>query len=390
MALDVLEQIQEQCCHDDLLQQQQQQQQQQRENAADEVVAPQQHEVDTFLREAVNSRNRITVLRLEQEIERFARNMSELDLLLKPMQSSYERLAAHRIAQHYGLQSMVVSASFPKVSRILLVKTSETRLPSVRLADIPLESLATDKPVSAPNEKIAIKQRASRVSNGEGLNGSAESGRNPPKTMEEREEEYDKARARIFNSGDSANAFNGEIGISDLVDRQKVPESSSPTRGLISPSGGEGKSQPANSNRVAIFRDREKDMKDPDYDRSYKRYPQLLDPSASAIFPALQRMYSPINVYDKYPHLDGPWAPQLQVEQSTYMPTLPFRGPRVESCYPDVSYAHYGQNHSDAYWQCQRFPAQAHTGHYTHLKDGFPYSFQHGLQSTMSLGTLGR
>lgn len=386
MALDALEQIQEQCCHGDLLQPQPQQQ---KGNDADEVIAPQQHEVDTFLREAVNSRNRITVLRLEQEIERFARNSSQPDLLLKPMQSSYERLAAHRIAQHYGMQSMVVSASFPKVSRILLVKTVETRLPSIRLADIPLEDMALEKPVSLPNEKIAIKQRASRTSSAEGLNGSADSGKTPPKTMEEREEEYDKARARIFNSGDAAHAFYGETVTADVADRQKVLESSSPSRGLTSP-GGEGKSQLANGNRVAIFRDREKDMKDPDYDRSYKRYPQSLEPGTSAMFPTLQRMYSPVNVYEKYTRLDVPWGHQLQVDQSTYLPALPFRGPRVESCYPDVPYMHYGQGHSDAFWQCQRLPALAHTGHYNHLKDGFPYSFQHGLQSTTSLGTLGR
>ncbi|MCO5550043.1 hypothetical protein L7F22_003520 [Adiantum nelumboides] len=389
MALDVLEQIQEQRCYGDLLQQPQQQHQQQKENAVDEDVEPQQHEVDTFLREAVNSRNRITVLRLEQEIERFARNTTEPDLLLKPMQSSYERLAAHRIAQHYGLQSMVVSASFPKVSRILLVKTPETRLPSIRLADIPLESVATDRSLSASNEKIAIKQRANRALNADGLSGSGESERTPPKTMEEREEEYDKARARIFNSGDIANAVNGETGIADGVDRQKVLESSSPPRSLVL-SSGEIKCQLASLNRVAIFRDREKDMKDPDYDRSFKRYPQLLDPGASVIFPTMQRVYPPINIYDKYARLDGSWAPQLQVEQSTFMPALPFRGPRIELCYPDGSYVHYGHNHSDAYWQCQRFPAHAYNGQYNQLKDGFSYSFQHDLQSTTSLGTLER
>lgn len=379
MALDVLEQIQEQSCHGDLLQTPSPQ------HAAEEGSTSQQ-QVDTFLREAVNSRNRITVLRLEQEIEKFARNPNLQDLLLKAMHSSYERLAAHRIAQHYGLQSMVVSASFPKVSRILLVKTSESRLPSVRLADIPLEGASTDKSASVPKEKFAIKQRDNRALNADGSNGSADSGRIPPKTMEEREEEYDKARARIFNSGDAASPVLGEIGVSEVAESLKVLESALSSRSLSSPTG-EGKSQSSSSNRVAIFRDREKDMKDPDYDRSFKRYPQPLDPGASSLFPSLQRMYTPVNVYDKYTRLDGPWGPQLQADQSPYMTALHFRGPWVESGYPDPSYIHYGQGHSDAYLQCPRFPA--HSGHYSHIKDGFPYSFQ-GLQSTTSLGALGR
>ncbi|KAH7315325.1 hypothetical protein KP509_21G044300 [Ceratopteris richardii] len=302
------------------------------------------------------------------------------------MQSSYERLAAHRIAQHYGLQSMVVTASFPKVSRILLVKTPNSKLPSIRLADIPVEGAVSEKSVSLTNERIAIMQRE-RTTNVEGLNGSAESGRTPPKTMEEREVEYDKARARIFSS-DAASAVNGDDIVSDELDMQKMLESSLSSR-IQTSQGGEGKNQHVSSNRVAIFRDREKDMKDPDYDRSYKRYVQPLEPSTSAIFATLYRMYSPVNnMYDKYNRFNGPWSPQGQVDQPTYMPAVHFRGPRVDSSYPDISYVHYGQGHSDAYWQCQRFPA--HMAQYAQLKDGSPQSFQHGLQLPTSLGTLGR
>ncbi|KAH7291930.1 hypothetical protein KP509_29G042600 [Ceratopteris richardii] len=301
------------------------------------------------------------------------------------MQSSYERLAAHRIAQHYGLQSMVVSALFPKVSRILLVKTPDSKLPSIKLADLPFEGSALEKSAFTTNEKIAIKQRESRDTGGMGLNGSSESGRLTPKTMEEREVEYDRARARIFNSADAATETHGDTGASDEVDRQKVVESS--LQGKVASPGSEGKIQTINTNRVAIFRDREKDMKDPDYDRSYRRYLQPLE-QAGVVFPSLHRVYPPINAYDKYTRFDGPWGHQLQVDQSSYVPPLHVRGPRVESCYPDLSYLPHGQGHSDAYWQCQRFPP--HFGHYAQLKNGFPYSCQHGLQSSTSLGALGR
>ncbi|WOK97799.1 R3H domain-containing protein 2-like [Canna indica] len=49
-----------------------------------------------------------------------------------------------------------------------------------------------------------------------------------------------------------------------------------------------------NASRVAIFRDREKDLSDPDYDRSYQKCPlfsfftQLLSPLISSqLFPAM-------------------------------------------------------------------------------------------------------
>eukprot|EP00249_Psilotum_nudum_P009417 c21921_g1_i1 orf=2-430(-) len=55
--------------------------------------------VDSFLKEALqNSRDRLTILRLEQEVERFMRNQKQQQLEFQPMPSSYLRLVAHRVA----------------------------------------------------------------------------------------------------------------------------------------------------------------------------------------------------------------------------------------------------------------------------------------------------
>jgi cobalamin biosynthesis protein CobT len=214
------------------------------------------------------------VLRLEQEIERFARNPKQQDLLLKPMASSYERLAAHRVAQHYGLQSMVVASLSPSTSRILLVKTSsECKLPSIRLMDIPSENATQEK--SGLGEKFAIKKRENSASGAGSLHNSGEKGRFQMKSVEEREEEYDKARARIFSpNSDRSNPMDENNRVSNATSPKKeeenVSECSSDLQSFNIRSG--EKSPSINSSRVAIFRDREKDMKDPDYNRNYKRY----------------------------------------------------------------------------------------------------------------------
>ena len=98
--------------------------------------------------------------------------------------------------------------------------------------------------------------------------------------MEEREEEYDKARARIFSPNrDSSNLMDESNRILDAASPKRAEENlaeySSDAR-AFNVRFGEERSPLINSSRVAIFRDREKDMKDPDYDRNYKRYVECL------------------------------------------------------------------------------------------------------------------
>lgn len=138
-----------------------------------------------------------SVLRLEQDVERFIRNPSMQILEFQPMPSSYLRLAAHRVAQHYYLQSMVVDSGSTEGTRIVARKTSETRFPSLRLVDLPVEDHHEDKTVVPPMMpmKVAIKQRPRRGGhdNGDG-NSPYGSKLNPSKSVEERKEEYNKVQ----------------------------------------------------------------------------------------------------------------------------------------------------------------------------------------------------
>lgn len=241
------------------------------------------------------------VLRMEQDVEKFIRDPTQQQLEFQQLPTSYLRLAAHRVAQHYSLQSMVLlDNSLPdgSGSRIIVRKSSECRLPLIRLADIPVSSPSEESSVI----KVAIKQRPQKRSQivNSGSSNSFKTGNS--KSVEERKEEYNKARARIFNSSINIGSVVGgkpeseqrlqdhplhcSLGISKMEEKS-VPSITDVNSGigLIDSSTSSSRSarsrteEPIGRNktnsRVAIFRDREVDRKDPDYDRSYDRYVTL-------------------------------------------------------------------------------------------------------------------
>lgn len=238
------------------------------------------------------------VLRMEQEILKFIRDPRRTDYEFNGLPTSYLRLAAHRLAQHYFLQSIAIpDNSLPDGtgSRIILRKTSsECRLPAVRLADIPV-NLPQEENISVA--KVAIKQRPQKNLHGMNSSSAHSSRENLQKSVEERKEEYNKARARIFNNSNSSNATDGrsaeEVTLPSTLHRSTSLELNASNRmgqgaeitlerslTTTSASSRSNRSkidkEPAvnrnrQNNRVAIFRDRESERKDPDYDRSYDR-----------------------------------------------------------------------------------------------------------------------
>lgn len=238
------------------------------------------------------------VLRMEQDVEKFIHDPTQQQLEFQQLPTSYLRLAAHRVAQHYSLQSMVLlDSSSPdgSGSRIIVRKTSEYRLPPIRLADIPVNLPSEDSSVV----KVAIKQRPQKRSQNVNNANSNSLKASNSKSVEERKEEYNKARARIFNSsinisgstsGKQENELtlqdssqHSSLGISKMDDKSVsgipdinsgrgfIDSSTSGVRAARSRTEKEPVVRYKPNNRVAIFRDREVDRKDPDYDRSYER-----------------------------------------------------------------------------------------------------------------------
>ncbi|CAM0953169.1 unnamed protein product [Alopecurus aequalis] len=333
-----------------------QEQQRQDPAGADDLVS----QVDQFLREALEKpRERLSVLRMEQEILKFIHDPRQTQYEFQGLPTSYLRLAAHRLAQHYFLQSIALpDTSLPDgtSSRIILRKTSpECRLPAVRLADIPV-NLPQEE--SSTVTKVAIKQRPQKNYHG-GAGAGANSNRgNLQKSVEERKEEYNKARARIFSSSTGgSNSPDGrpvdEVILPSTLHRSTSLELNSNTRysevseatlerSLTSTSSSSranrsriDREPPVNrggrqGNRVAIFRDRDSDRKDPDYDRSYDRYMQRFDPGFGFNGGAytIQPLYAPAVTYNtEFPQLGSPQMSPVPVEQQPHPMAQHMPGP---------------------------------------------------------------
>ncbi|XP_047047208.1 R3H domain-containing protein 2-like [Lolium rigidum] len=313
--------------------------------SADDLVA----QVDQFLREALEKpRERLSVLRMEQDILKFIHDPRQAQFEFQGLPTSYLRLAAHRLAQHYFLQSIAMpDPSLPDgtSSRIILRKTSaECRLPTIRLADIPVNLPQED--TSAVAAKVAIKQRPQKNHHGGAGAGANLSKGNLQKSVEERKEEYNKARARIFSTtSGGSDAPDGrpveEVILPNTLHRSTSLELNSNTRyaqvseptlerSLTSTSSSSrsnrsriDKEPPLSrgrqgNNRVAIFRDRDSERKDPDYDRSYDRYMQRFDPGFGFNGGAytIQPLYAPAVTYNtEFPQLGSPQMSPVAVEQ---------------------------------------------------------------------------
>ncbi|KAF5733686.1 R3H domain-containing protein 2-like isoform X1 [Tripterygium wilfordii] len=388
------------------------------------------NQVDQFLREALqNPRERLSVLRMEQAVEKFIRDPNQQQLEFPQLPTSYLRLAAHRVAQHYSLHSMVLSdnnLSDSSGSRIIVCKTSECRLPLIRLADIPVNLPAEEGGVV----KVAIKQRPQKQSQTFGNSNSNSSKKNNSRSMEERKEEYNRARARIFNSSNSSGGSgkmeiepklpdtsrHGSSGISRLEEKSSsglpdvnagrcpIESSTSTSRSTRGRSEKEPASRYQPNNRVAIFRDCEVERKDPDYDRSYDRYMQRFDPGfgfngGSYI---MQPMYTPAVTYNtEFPQLGLTHRPQISVEhQSRSLPqhlpgpwTAPSSPAGIGYGHPETMMPSFNPNHvgsrptSAIYLHSPQYPCQRPGLPYIHHEHAHPpFAQSHQQQADASFG----
>ncbi|ESW15799.1 hypothetical protein PHAVU_007G103200 [Phaseolus vulgaris] len=336
------------------------------DKVSDDVV----NQVDQFLREAIqNPRERLSILRMEQDVENFIRDPTQQQLEFKQLPTSYLRLAAHRVAQHYSLQSMVLlDNSLPdgSGSRIIVRKTSEYKLPVIRLADIPVKLSSENSAVM----KVAIKQRPQKRTQMLSNANSNSMKNSNSKSVEERKEEYNRARARIFSSSSNGgpvvgkpdcesrpqdNSLHVSLGVPRVEDKSASVSDVNSGRGLVESSTNTNRARSRaekepvgryrQNNRVAIFRDREVDRKDPDYDRSYdSRYMQRFDPGFgfNGGSYAIQPMYTAVLNYNtEFPQLGSTHRPQLSAEHQPRPPLQHIPGPWAAQSTPaGIGYGH--------------------------------------------------
>ncbi|KAL3623721.1 hypothetical protein CASFOL_032537 [Castilleja foliolosa] len=274
--------------------------------------------VDPFLVEALqNPRHRLTILRMELDIRKFMQNPYTPQFEFPHFPTSYIRLAAHRVAQHYGLQTMVQDNSGDGQGiGILVIKKPESMFPAICLSDVPAKESENDK---LDKIKIVIRPRPKASSNNANGLGNKSS---PVRSVEERKEEYDRARARIFSSPAGYEMEDvTDQGVSQV--RNLNVNENEVSRNLdVDVDKNLYTREVGNYSRVAILRDREKDRTDPDYNRSYDRYVRSIpNPQSFNIAPFNAPNFQPPFVhYDPvFPQLGQTPAPQASLNYRSPM-----------------------------------------------------------------------
>ncbi|CAG8707580.1 20434_t:CDS:2 [Gigaspora margarita] len=158
--------------------------------------------LDGFLLAALkNPKDRLFLLKLDREMERFINEKNHTRLEFPPM-NSYQRLIVHRVAQYFKLSHVVDSSG----KAVVLYKSSDTQIPILRFSDL----LEQEEEKPEKSVKIMRRQQINAQSQlrSTGDSDSNSEGERKILTIEEREAAYQKARARIFKDLEQKNEEN--------------------------------------------------------------------------------------------------------------------------------------------------------------------------------------
>ncbi|KAK5138367.1 hypothetical protein LTR08_003428 [Meristemomyces frigidus] len=161
---------------------------------------------DPKLLEALDSpRDRVWVLKLEQDVFDFIKDAKEVSLNL-PQCNAYHRMLAHKIADYYMLGHIVDDSA----SAVRLYKTPDCRIAPPLTGITAPSTAASTPPPTAPQMKILRRGDAGpAIANGSNIpskstseNGDSEDDKKSklPASREEREARYEAARLRIMGS----------------------------------------------------------------------------------------------------------------------------------------------------------------------------------------------
>ncbi|XP_045565632.1 cAMP-regulated phosphoprotein 21 isoform X1 [Salmo salar] len=132
-----------------------------------------------------NPRDRMMLLKLEQDMIDFITDNGPYKKF--PHMSSYHRMLVHRVAAYFGMEHNVDQTG----KSVIINSTSNTRIPEQRFMDYVQEERGEE------TQWRTILKRDNAEDNQARLHPLREERRS--KSMEEREEEYQRARERIFN-----------------------------------------------------------------------------------------------------------------------------------------------------------------------------------------------
>uniref|UniRef100_A0A674J8M6 R3H domain containing 2 n=1 Tax=Terrapene triunguis TaxID=2587831 RepID=A0A674J8M6_9SAUR len=165
-----------------------------------------------------NPRDRMMLLKLEQEILEF---ISDNNNQFKkfPQMTSYHRMLLHRVAAYFGMDHNVDQTG----KAVIINKTSNTRIPEQRFS----EHIKDEKNVDFPQRFILKRDDASMDRDDNQIRIPLQDGRRS-KSIEEREEEYQRVRERIFARETGQNGYlNDSRGNRDALNRASGSRQSS-------------------------------------------------------------------------------------------------------------------------------------------------------------------
>uniref|UniRef100_A0A7S0BK58 R3H domain-containing protein n=1 Tax=Rhodosorus marinus TaxID=101924 RepID=A0A7S0BK58_9RHOD len=185
--------------------------------------------VDDFLLSLLqNPKNRGNLVKLEANLDNFVRDAS-LQRLEVPPKKAFQRKIVHKVAVRYNLENKLVApasnSGVDEARALILIKTEATAIPKTRLSDIDVslqkQSRDTDKLDSAM-KTMSIRRRESDQAHGKGCNLHKKN-QNSGTIRSITEEEYAKARARIFQNSDSGRDSSVESDGKQPVARPRQP-----------------------------------------------------------------------------------------------------------------------------------------------------------------------
>ncbi|XP_058529120.1 R3H domain-containing protein 2 isoform X8 [Ochotona princeps] len=148
-----------------------------------------------------NPRDRMMLLKLEQEILEFI-NDNNNQFKKFPQMTSYHRMLLHRVAAYFGMDHNVDQTG----KAVIINKTSNTRIPEQRFS----EHIKDEKNAEFQQRFILKRDDASMDRDDNQIRVPLQDGRRS-KSIEEREEEYQRARERIFARETGQNGYLNDI-----------------------------------------------------------------------------------------------------------------------------------------------------------------------------------
>ncbi|KAM5254253.1 R3H domain-containing protein 2 isoform 24-T49 [Hipposideros larvatus] len=151
-----------------------------------------------------NPRDRMMLLKLEQEILEFI-NDNNNQFKKFPQMTSYHRMLLHRVAAYFGMDHNVDQTG----KAVIINKTGNTRIPEQRFS----EHIKDEKNTEFQQRFILKRDDASMDRDDNQIRVPLQDGRRS-KSIEEREEEYQRVRERIFARETGQNGYLNDIRLS--------------------------------------------------------------------------------------------------------------------------------------------------------------------------------